>query len=214
MPVNTDAGSVTSGVSRWLAMLLGWMMAVLLVSPVAAVDGQPDHAAGEQTCPGADSVSTPSGAYGCLDSLAMGPMAYIAFEQGWDVQRWAMAVALVESARVAGVQLPQPQDHGFTDIADLLPELRDAINQLAAMGITKGKTIDRFDPYGLVSRSQMAMFFVRLLRLTPVGPGGTAVTDVEPDDNVFVDLDGLSSEAARSIQIIYELGITRGYDCF
>ena len=214
MPVNTDAGSVASGACRWLAMLVGWLMVALLVSPVAAVDGQPDHPAGEQTCPGAESVNSPSGARACLESLVMAHgspgLQAAAFEDGVEVPRWAMAFVLVNSARAAGVQIPQPLDHGFTDIAEWLPELRDAINQLAAMEITKGRTADRFDPRGSVSRSQMAMFFVRLLRLTPVGPGGTAVADVEPDDSVFMDLDGLSSEAVESIRIIYELGITRG----
>ena len=184
----------------------------MTAAPAAAVDGVPDSPAAQPACSGPYDVNGDAlHAVRCLESLrvATGP-AEAAFAFSRPVTRWAMAWALVNAATAAGADVPSPTDQGFTDIADLSPGTQDVINQLAALNITKGKAQGVYDPQGTVTRMQMALFFTRLLAVTPTGPGGTPVGDVSPDGTVFTDTAGLGPEAQRAIGVIYELGITRG----
>lgn len=181
------------------------------VLPAGAIDGQPDYLAFLQACPGGQTNTSVPHATGCLESMFItSGSAVAAFTEGVPVRRWAMAHALVHAAWVAGARLPEPKDQGFQDIDRLATGTQRKINQLAELGITRGKTADAFDPGGVVTRQQMAVFFTRLLALAATGPGGRSVSDVIPDDTLFTDIGGLSTQAQQAIRVIYELGVTTG----
>ena len=84
------------------------------------------------------------------------------------VSRWQMALFLVRSLDAAGVDLPDGADQGFVDVAGLSPEALLAVNRLAQLGVTNGVGPGVFDPSGVVSRWQMALFLVRWLDVAGV----------------------------------------------
>lgn len=204
-------GAPTTRRKTATALLVGFMLLASPVLPVGAIDGQPDYLAVLQACPGGQTNTSVPHATGCLESLeiAIGN-AVAAFTVGVPVRRWAMAHALINAAWAAGVTLPEPKDQGFQDIDGLATGTQRSINQLAELGITRGKTAHAFDPGGMVTRQQMAVFFTRLLALAATGPGGRPVSDVVPDDTVFTDIGDLSAQAQQAIRVIYELGVTTG----
>ena len=126
------------------------------------------------------------------------------------ITRAQMALFLIRAAGPVGLELPVPSDQGFRDIDRYPRYFRDAINQLAELRVTNGKTASTFDPKGLVTRRQMVKFIARFLDLAPVGVGGVDIDDVDPDDNVFEDIDDLPLSYYRDIRILYEMGITLG----
>jgi len=76
------------------------------------------------------------------------------------VRRDQMASFIVRTLQAAGgIEIPSPTDQGFTDVSGNTHE--DAINQLAALGITQGRTATRYAPAELVRRDQMASFIMR-----------------------------------------------------
>lgn len=77
------------------------------------------------------------------------------------VARWQMALFLTRLTHAMTGSLPSGADHGFEDIASLPDVTRNAINQLAQLGITSGTAPGEFDPFGLVTREQMASFIMR-----------------------------------------------------
>lgn len=197
------------------ALLVGCLLLASPVFPAGAIDGQPDYLAVLQACPGGQTNTSVPHATGCLESLEITTgNAVAAFTVGVPVRRWAMAHALALAVLnvdwVAGVRLPELDDQGFKDIDGLATGTQRVINILAELGITRGKTADTFDPAGVVTRQQMAVFFTRLLALAVTGPGGRSVSDVVPDDTVFTDIGGLSAQAQQAIRVIYELGVTTG----
>jgi hypothetical protein len=90
--------------------------------------------------------------------------------------------------------LPPTDVDAFTDDDDLVHE--DAINRIAAAGITSGCGADRFCPRGTVTREQMASFLSRAAELAP-----SAV-------DAFTDDDGRTHEA--DINRLAAAGITQG----
>ncbi len=111
------------------------------------------------------------------------------------VTRGQMAAFLVRA-----LDLPATGDDYFGDDDGTIFE--DAINRLAASGITKGcnpPTNDTFCPNGNVTRGQMAAFLVRALGYDDDG-GGDLFTD--DDGSIFED----------SIDRLAAAGITRGCD--
>jgi hypothetical protein len=82
------------------------------------------------------------------------------------VTRWQMALFLTRLVYAAGVDLPPPAPHGFTDVGDLPKATQDAISQLKTMGITAGTTPTTFGPDQVVTREQMASFLIRTLKVT------------------------------------------------
>jgi hypothetical protein len=81
------------------------------------------------------------------------------FEPARAVTRGQMASFIARVLQAGGHQLPAPQDRGFTDIGSSVH--RDAINQLAQIGVTEGRTSTRYEPESPVRRDQMASFVVR-----------------------------------------------------
>lgn len=76
------------------------------------------------------------------------------------VRRDQMASYIIRTLQAAGgVDIPPPADQGFQDIAG--NEHEDAINQIAALGITEGRTASLYEPATPVRRDQMASFIMR-----------------------------------------------------
>jgi hypothetical protein len=92
------------------------------------------------------------------------------FDPGGVVTRWQMALFLVRSLEAAGVALPSGSDQGFVDLGGLSSEAVTAVNRLAQLEVTKGVGGSRFDPGGVVTRWQMAIFLARELAAMGVEP--------------------------------------------
>lgn len=122
------------------------------------------------------------------------------FEPARRITRGEMASFLARSLRASGIELP-----------DLSPERRfpdsdgsvhaDAIDVIAELGITVGRTDGTFGPNERVPRGQMTTFLVRTLELM-------TATTYEVDRRWFEDIDGHTHE--RHIRIARDLGITTG----
>lgn len=96
----------------------------------------------------------------CLaaDGIARGKPGGV-FDPTAPVTRGQMASFLVRTLEAGGYTLPAPSDQGFTDIGG--NEHEDAINVLAAIEVTNGRTATTFAPNELVRRDEMASFVVR-----------------------------------------------------
>ena len=81
------------------------------------------------------------------------------------VTRSQMALILTRAAAVADIDLGEAMDAGFADIDMVSAEKRTAINRLAGRGIMEGRTTTTFEPYGLVTRTDMALHLFALLDL-------------------------------------------------
>jgi len=92
---------------------------------------------------------------------------------------------------------------GFTDIGGLSAEAQKAINQLKELSITSGTSPTTYEPQGLLTRAQMALFLTRLMHAEGI---------VLPDgsDQGFTDIGGVSPEAQKAINQMKQLGITSG----
>lgn len=202
------------------ALLLAAGLAPAGAPPAGAEDGRPDNTARYSACLG--KALAPAGftdmegsfaedAVNCLAyyEVARGTSSGL-FSPGNSVTRWQMALFLLRAAEAAGADLAPPEDQGFTDIWSLGSSTQNAVNQMAALGVTRGTAEDRFSPYGLVTRLQMALFLHRFMAEIPIGEGGTEVGEASPDDTQFEDLDTLSSSAERAVLVMYEMGITAG----
>jgi hypothetical protein len=140
----------------------------------------------------------------CLASIGVttgtSPTTY---EPKLGVTRWQMALFLVRTAEVLGVQLGDGSDQGFADLAGLSPEAVTAINRLRQLGVTTGTSPTTFDPNSTVNRWQMAHFLTRLHTVVgfelPVG-----------SDHGFTDLSGLQPETVIAINQLADLAITAG----
>lgn len=194
--------------------------AVMVQAPVRAIDGQPDHLPVYSACTGAARLS--AGFFDVVSSFAepaINCLAYYGIAVGKEPNRFApndpitrlqMALFLSRAAGPAGVILPAPAARGFEDIGHLAPHIQDAINQMAALGVTRGTSPTTFHPESPLDRRQMAVFLYRFLVLAPTGPGGTDPSMVKPDDNVFRDLGNQPAAVVDAIRVMYEMGVTVG----
>ena len=218
-------GWITSGFSsrRGAALLAVAMVVSLLVtapSPVRGVDGKADHLPDYSACTG--DANTPTGfrdVVGHFASQGINCLAYYGITVGKTpdrfapdepITRWQMAIFLVRAAVPAGITVPEPSDQGFKDLGHHASHIRDAVNQLADMGITKGTSPATFHPDSPMDRRQMALFLYRFLLLAPTGPGGADPSLVTPDDDVFDDLDGQPDSMVAAVRVMYEMGVTVG----
>ncbi len=193
----------------------------LPVIPAAGRNGEADDLPLYTACPAAaiesagfEDVAASSvarDAINCMVHFGIMPgTSSTTFEPGLGVTRQEMALILIRAAGPAGIDVPRARDQGFDDISHLPREVRDSINQLAELGITRGTTASTYVPGGVVNRREMAQFFTRFLREAPVGEGGVDVDSVIPDDRVFTDIELLPHDPYDAIRLIYELGVTKG----
>ena len=209
--------------SRWIIPTLVALLGSVLLGPpvpVAAVDGVADHPAAFSACMGP--ATDPAGfrdMKGSFAEAAADCLAYYGITKGTSVgifspndvvPRWQMALFLVRAAGPAGIVVPRASDQGFTDLEQLGPHTKEAINQLAALRIMQGTSATTFAPLADVTRQQMALLLSRFLKAAPTGPGGSDIGSIRPDDDVFRDLRPVAVTTYRAIRALYELGVTSG----
>ena len=219
--------SVATFGHRWGVLLMCVVLWSLLSGPAVPVSGQddvPDSLAATSACVGPATESAgftdvdryPAAAQAAIDCLAHYRITLGVptgeFDPGGVVTRWQMALFLVRAAGPAGILVPNPSDQGFKDIGDLAGHIQDAVNQLAALGITKGTTESSFSPHHVVTRRQMARFLARFLEAAPVGPGGIDITAVRHGVNEerFQDVEHLRVVVHRIIARLFEMGVITG----
>ncbi len=105
------------------------------------------------------------------------------------ISRAQMALFLARYLDYAG-ETADASDAGFTDIAGLSQEARNAINTVANAGIALGKTATTYSPTDGVSRAQMASFINRLQAEIE----GTTSSSFDTSTDYFGDDDGLGAE--------------------
>ena len=120
------------------------------------------------------------------------------------VSRWEMALFISRTLAATDFGPTDGTATSFDDIGGLSPEILEAIDTLSAVGITNGVTDTKFDPYGSVTRWQMAIFLTRLLEASGV-PLPDATGEVP-----FGDLTGYSGDALVAIEQLYRIGISTG----
>ena len=124
------------------------------------------------------------------------------FDPAGEVPRWQMALFLHRAAEAIRIGLPLVTASPFDDVDALPPEIRLAIDQLAAAGIVNGTTPSTFEPMSGVPRWQMAVFLERLL--------SRAGIRVPSDGARFTDLAAVPDEAVAAISALDSIGIARG----
>ncbi len=132
-----------------LVALLVASAIVAVPAPLRAVDGSPDHLPGYSACTGdANNSSGFLDVVGHIAEQGINCLAYYGITLGQTPELFApdqpitrrqMALFLVRAALPAGITVPPPSDQGFQDIAHHSPNTQDAINQMAAMGITEAR---------------------------------------------------------------------------
>ena len=146
------------------------------------------------------------------------------FDPASNVTRSQMALFLYRAASVAGVDLMGgDMVADFGDIDMLGEDRQNAIKALARNGILAGRGDMAFDPYSDITRAEMAVALVNLVRHTAPGRFVQAGTD---KGKLAVNGAAITSSAlgwfadARAtvpvavdthISYLYELGITTGY---
>lgn len=218
----TGARPRRPGMPLWIAAAAVVLSAsVLAAAPASAAVGEADHLPDFSACAGpalephgfADTRGgAAEAAIDCLVHYRItkgkGPSSFAPEET---VTRLQMALFLARAARPAGISLPDAAvDQGFEDIEGLPEEMRDAVNRMAKLEIMTGASERRFDPQGLVTRRDMAVFLARFLELAEVGEGGTAIRAVVSDENLFRDVSSLPREVENAIYRLYEMGVTKG----
>ena len=206
----------------WVVSVGVGMVGSLLVGPTdpaAGIDRVADHTADYSACVG--TAAEPAGfgdVEGSFAEDAVNCLAHYEITLGTSrgmfspddiVPRWQMALFLARASVPAGVIMPPAVDHGF-DLDGMGAKSRDAINQLAALGVMPGTSATAFSPYARITRQEVALMLSRFLEVAPVGPGGADIRTIVPDDDVFTDLGPVSIAARRAIRKLYEMGVTRG----
>lgn len=115
------------------------------------------------------------------------------------VTRAQMASFIARTLEAAGAQLPAAPVDAFPDDEGSSHELR--IDQLAAVGVVRGRTDGSFGPQSVVTRAEMATFLVRAHDLVAVAP-------MPSGSNRFLDDD--ASVHAPSIDKVAAAGLAAG----
>ena len=238
--------------SGWAVLAAGVLVASVIVvgaAPAAAVRDHPDAASTWRAClgPATESQGFSDVSVGSVHSESISCLAYYGvtvgktadtFDPDGYVTRSQMALFLARAADVAGIDLGEALDQGFTDIGGVDAERMDAINRVAGSGIMFGDTSASFDtrtttsfaPTGYVTRWEMAMFLFAfldraldsvLIDTLPAGTDGDGTGHVElnsddgfagtsPDDYFGDSRRQTPAHVDDRISAIYELGITTG----
>ena len=237
--VNTKEGSIMTRPNtrrgRGLASLAIFaVLASLLVvgaTPAAAVDedSEPDYAAEADACVGAAQeardfadVSADHTFYDAINCLAhygitVGCGDGTIFCPSRTVNRWQMALFLHRASGLAGIDLGDPEDQGFTDISDMPIGWQRAINDLSNVGIIPGVSSTEFDPTGDVPRKDMAVFLANFIdqasdvvTLEEDGTYRLGAAEEEPNDRFCDSYLSTPRHVDSAISVIYELGVTVG----
>lgn len=221
--MNRSEGS--SGVRRRLVLplaVLGLTASLLAAGapPGGAVDGEADATARFSAClglalesAGFDDItrSFAEDAVNCLAHyrITKGRTAD-SFDPDAPVLRWQMALFMARAAGPAGIVLPAASNQGFFDVGGMFAEGRRAIDQMAELEIMPGRGGGRFDPHTAVNRVEMALILEAFLEEAQVGAGGRDISEVQPDDEVFDDLDRVTRNEYRAVRKMFEAGVAVG----
>ena len=136
------------------------------------------------------------------------------FDPNSNVTRSQMALFLSRTAGVMGVDLSGgDMDADFGDIADLGDDRQSAIAALARNGIMGGRGDMAFDPASDITRAEMAVALVNLLRKAEsslFNQDGTLKIDSDDLDHFADARSAVPRSVDASISYAYELGITTG----
>ena len=200
-------------------------------SPAAAVDedSEADYPAEADACVGAaledrgftdvDNMNVHFDAINCLAHyrITVGCGDGTGFCPSRTVTRWQMALFLHRAAEVAGIDLGEPEEQGFTDIGDSMLEAQRAINDLAGAGIMHGVSNTEFDPSGDVPRKDMAVFLANFVDAASDvvtrqddGTYRLGAAEEQPNDRFCDAYRTTPRHVDSAISTIYELGITVG----
>jgi hypothetical protein len=194
-----DAG-VPAGLGRVVAIAAGTDHNLVLAEPPLPIGGVcPDP----QDTPAFSDVSRYSVHVNAIDcavsyEIARG-YADGTYRPADGVRRDQMASFVVRTLEAAGHTLPAG-DHDFTDIAGNAHD--QAIGQLAAADIVRGRTPTSYAPARTVTRGQMASYLVRALDWAH---DTTHTAPASP----FTDITGSAHE--QMIHTAYDLGLTVGH---
>lgn len=188
--------------------------------PGGAVDGEADAEARFSACvgPALESAgfedtrrSFAEDAVNCLSHyrITKGRTAD-SFDPDAPVLRWQMALFMARAAGPAGIVLPAPSNQGFFDVEGVFAEGRRAIEQMAELEIMRGEGRGLFGPYTAVNRAEMALILEAFLEEAEVGAGGQDISEVQPDDEVFDDLDRVTRNEYRAVRKMFETGVAMG----
>ena len=209
----------------WAVLAAGALVASVLAAgaaPAAAVTDRADHTTRLSACVG-DAVvdqlfADVSQGHAFRDAINC--IAYYEITKGTgdgstyssnqDVTRAQMAVFIARAAEVAGVDLDDASDAGFTDIGGTWEEARDAINRIAAKGMIPSG--GAFRPGDAITRAEMATFLVGLLaEAAPnVTKDSAGVIVLGEAGSTSVADDYFPDTNNAEISAIYELGVTKG----
>lgn len=192
---------------------LAVVASLFVALPASAATGDVEKPATYSACVGAATADAGFGdtagsfAKAAIDCIAhykitLGTATGV-YSPGAAVTREQMALFLIRAAGPAGITVPAAASQGFTDIGNLPQASQDAINQLAALGVSKGTSTTTYSPGDAVSRYQMALFLVRFLAKAGVTFDGTSGSG-------FTDTGAVSFEAYNAIEDAYDLGVTTG----
>lgn len=186
-------------VAALLAIPLGWLAfpaSAQTTDTVACPSGVPDA--------GFTDVNPQSIHYRDINCIAFyGITVQVGtFDPTAPVTREQMALFITRTYETFS-QLPGATTREFTDIGHLELESQFAIEDLAGLSVTSGTTATTYEPAGLVTREQMALFLVRTLRAAAVDVPGDA-------PQVFTDISGLTPESQLAINQARQVGITTG----
>ena len=119
------------------------------------------------------------------------------------VERWQMALFITRLWAAAGMEPITPVEPQFLDISAYPEPTQLAIEELAALGISNGVGPGLFDPAGIVSRWEMALFLDRTL-------ASLGVQASQEPGQVFEDVAGRSIEIVEAVHRLAALGVTTG----
>ena len=103
------------------------------------------------------------------------------------VPRYSMAVFLARLVATTGEELPAGPER-FADTGGLPSPVQDAVEAVAAAGISTGRTPTTFDPYATVERDEMASFLTRTQAYLAARDADDAVVPFPAGDPGFDDV--------------------------
>lgn len=127
------------------------------------------------------------------------------FEPAGTVGRDQMASWLIRALERSGITVPPADGAPFRDIAGNVHE--EAINRLATIDVTEGRTADTYDPSAPVRRDQMSSFLIRAANFAYGGDDLAAGTE---GGNPFTDVAADSVHTPAILAAEELLGVTTG----
>ncbi len=221
----------------WAALAMGALVASLCtvaVSSTGAVSGVADAAIAHNPACGGNAandvgftdVGSSHAHFAAINCLAHYEITIGTgegeFSPNDSVTRSQMALFMQRAARISGARLPDPVSQSLTDIGDYALPVRDAINQMVAVGIMTGRDT-LFRPADAVTRAEMALIILNFLSQPGVSgyvdrdlrTGRVTIRDRQRTaialDDFFSHVRAVYPRAVDdAVSALYELGVAKG----